>query len=401
MCPPLDTAIRSQIDDLDSQVTQLRGFRPLNPVTLSLLTENQLRERVITDFFADYTEEDAKLDVRLLSLLDLIEPQIDLYQLYVDLYSEQIAGFYDPETGELVVICGAGFGGVERFSYVHEYTHALQDQLYDLEEGLDYNDDDCEDESERCFALQSLIEGDATLLQEQWLRTFAGEDDLSDLIAFDANTAFPVFDRAPAYIQSQLTFPYFWGLNFVRTLYLEGGWAAVDEAYQNPPLSSEQILHPERYPWDSPVSLIVPDAVDDLSSSWDEIVTDEMGEWVTLMVLEEYLPADDAALAAEGWGGDYLLFFSQEEGDANALVLVTQWDTMRDAHESFAAFRDYGTVRFGDPEYPSTTSMRWVFDGGLSYFERVSNQTLWILAPDELTMENLRQVVHLPTKTDT
>jgi hypothetical protein len=219
------------------------------------------------------------------------------------------------------------------------------------------------------------------------------------LIAFNANVTFPVFDRTPAYIQSQLTFPYFWGLNFVRSLYLEGGWAAVDAAYQNPPLSSEQILHPERYPNDSPIALAIPDGVEALSSAWDEISPDELGEWATLMVLMEYLPPDQAALAAEGWGGDLLLFFSQEENNAEALVLVTQWDTMRDAHEFFAAFRDYGTIRFGDPEYPSTTSIQWVFPEGIAYFERVSNQTIWILAPDEQTLEVLKQAIPLPVQT--
>ena len=398
-CPPLDAELRSQMAEIESQVIQLRGLLPSESVSRSLLTSDQLRERVIQDFLGDYAHEDALQDVRLLSLLGLIEPGIDLWQLYADLLTEQIAGFYDTETDGMIVVCGSGFGGVERLTFAHEYTHALQDQTYDIRDGLQYNNDACDTDSERCFAIQALIEGDATLLQEQWLRTFAGDEDRSDLLEFFADFDMPVFDNAPPYIQSELTFPYFWGLHFVRSLYLEGGWAAVDTAYQNPPLSSEQILHPERYPKDSPVTLVSPNLADELNSGWEKTVHDVFGEWATRMVLNEYLPIDQASLAAEGWGGDLLLFFYQEEDGVEALVLITQWDTMRDAHEFSAAFHDYGLSRFGDPEVSSSTSAQWIYEDGISFFERVSNQTLWILAPDEQTLEILQKVVPLPVRT--
>ena len=207
-CPPLDADLLFQLEEIESQVTQLRGILPSESVSRSLLTPDQLRETVIHDFLGDYTQEDALQDVRLLSLLGLIEPGIDLWQLYADLLSEQVAGFYDTETDEMIVICGSGFGGVERLTYAHEYTHALQDQAYDIRDGLQYNNDACEADSERCFAIQALIEGDATLLQEQWLRTFAGDEDRSDLLEFFADFDMPVFDSAPAYIQSELTFPF-------------------------------------------------------------------------------------------------------------------------------------------------------------------------------------------------
>ena len=398
-CPPLDADLLAQMAEIESQVIQLRGILPSESVSRDLLSPDELSERVIHDFLGDYSQEDALQDVRLLSLLGLIEPGIDLWQLYADLLTEQVAGFYDTETDEMIVICGSGFGGVERLTYAHEYTHALQDQNYDIRDGLQYNSDACEADSERCFAIQALIEGDATLLQEQWLRTFARDEDRSDLLDFFADFDMPVFDSAPAYIQSELTFPYFWGLHFIRTLYLDGGWAAVDTAYQNPPLSSEQILHPERYPKDPPVDLVSPNVSDALNSGWEKTVHDVLGEWATLMVLNEYLPIDQASLAAEGWGGDLLLFFYQEEDDVDAFVLITQWDTMRDAHEFFAAFLDYGLSRYGDPERPSSTSARWMVEDGISYFERVSNQTLWILAPDEQTLESLQKAIPLPLRT--
>jgi hypothetical protein len=117
------------------------------------------------------------------------------------------------------------------------------------------------------------------------------------------------------------------------------------------------------------------------------------------MVLNEYLPIDQASLAAEGWGGDLLLFFYQEDDGVEALALITQWDTMRDSHEFSAAFHDYGLARFGDPEILSTTSSQWLYEDGISYFERVSNQTIWIMAPDEQMLDLLQKAIPLPVRT--
>jgi len=103
-----------------------------------------------------------------------------------------------------------------------------------------------------------------------------------------------------------------------------------------------------------------------------------------------------AADAAEGWGGDYYLVLYNEDKDIDALVLVSQWDTMQDVHEFDAAFRDYGNARFGVQVTSSSYKVSW--HGEVSYviFERLSNQALWILAPDVETGQALRQAIAFP-----
>ncbi|MGH2621772.1 MAG: hypothetical protein ACRDHG_14555, partial [Anaerolineales bacterium] len=156
--------IREQMDQIQEEVVTLRGLQASGPVARALLSPEALRQYVTDDFLADYTEEEARDDARTLSLLGLMEPDYDLFNLYMELYSEQIAGFYDDELKQMFVVQGAGFRGVERITYAHEYTHALQDQHYDLRNGLGFNDEACEADSERCAAIQALLEGDATLL---------------------------------------------------------------------------------------------------------------------------------------------------------------------------------------------------------------------------------------------
>ena len=382
---------------IGSQVAQLRGLE-LHPVPLAMVSRDELVERVESDLLAEYSEQESHQDTLLLSLLGLIEPELALRDLYRALLAEQVAGFYDSEAEEMVIVCADAFGGVDQATFAHETVHVLQDQMYDLERGLDYNDEACDAGGERCLALQALIEGDASLLQEQWLRTFGLEQVLPDLLAFFDEFEMPVFDSAPAYIQAELTFPYLEGLVFARSLYLAGGWAAVDAAYDNPPVSSEQILHPERYPRDLPLRFSPPSLSETLGEGWSEVLSDTLGEWGTRMMLEQYLDSSAAMTAAEGWGGDFVLVYENAAHSDAALILLTQWDTLRDAREFTAAFVDYGAARFGDTSESSATDTTWITAGLSSRLLRISNQTLWLLAPDEESLALLTNSFTLPLR---
>ncbi len=397
-CPPMDAELRAAMDCIEEQVMTLRGLQTTAPVERILLTQSQLRQRIIDDFLAEYSEEEARDEVLVFSLFGLLPQDFDLYNFYIDFFEEQIAGFYDDSQEEMAVICGSGFSGWERLIYSHEFTHALQDQTYDLEEGLGFNEESCDLDSQRCAGIQALIEGDATLLQLQWMNAYASQEDLVQAMEYINNLDTPVFNSAPAFLSKDLLFPYEAGMNFVNSIFRDGKWAAVDAVYQDPPSSTEQILHPERYPHDGPVKLIVPEALNSLESGWILLEADTLGEWRTQLVLTEQLLRSAAEPAAEGWGGDVYHVYHNESNGENLLLLVTQWDTIKDVHEFSAAFIDYLEARFG--ELTSTSSYVSVWDSteAYVYFERNSNQTLWILAPDSDRADVLRQAVSLPVE---
>jgi hypothetical protein len=391
----IDPDVQEQMDEIEDQVVELRGLQPTGSVDRMLLTSEDLRQRVLDEFLEDYTPEEARDDARVLSLLGLLDADFDLLDFYTDLYNEQVAGYYDDETMQMFVVQGDGFQGPERLTYSHEYTHALQDQTYDFDQGLNFNDDACEDDSERCAALQAVIEGDATLLEEQWLRNFATTKDYAEILEFLETFESPIYDSAPGFMQEDFIFPYTYGTDFVRETYQDGGWAAVDELYIDPPLSTEQILHPERYPDDQPIMLDTPDLTTILGEGWREIEHNALGEWYTRLVLSEYLELDLAVNSAEGWGGDYYVALFNDERQAGALVLTTLWDRARDAEEFYLAFQDYGELRFGAGTL-STLQSTWSSTEGSVLIERWGNQTLWILAPDPEEREILRQAIEFP-----
>ncbi|NIM92997.1 MAG: hypothetical protein GTO18_04710 [Anaerolineales bacterium] len=387
--------LSAEMDELQNQVEELRGLEPTGPVKRTLLTPEELRENVINDFFEDYTEEEARDDARVLALMGLLDEDFDLYNFYIDLYSEQVAGYYDDELEQMFVVQGVEFGGTERLTYTHEYNHVLQDQTFDIEEGLNLSDEACEDDGERCSAIIALLEGDAVLLEEQWLRTYATTKDYSDILEFYENFESPVYDSAPAFLQDDLLFPYIYGIEFVSHEHMEGGWPAVDELYRNPPTTTEHILHPGRYPWDQPRIIQAPDLTSALGNGWREIEIDVLGEWYTHLMLSEYIDQDVSFEAAEGWGGDTYVALYQDDLNEGSILLLTTWDTVDDAREFFGAFTDYGDERFGAGS-KSINQATWDTAGENVLFELWGNQTLWILSPNAETTDRIREAVEFP-----
>lgn len=392
---PIDSDVLEQMGEIEAQVTQLRGWNSSGPVERALLTTDELYQYVLDDFFADYTEEDAADEAFVLSLFGLLESEFDLYNLYLDLWSEQTIGFYDDEVETMFVVQDAGFRGMERITYAHEYVHALQDQIWDIEDGLKFNEETCEIDSERCVGIQSLIEGDAYLLDELWLMEFATAEDMAQILEFYKDYESPVYDSAPLFMQQDFLFPATYGTDFVREIYRQGGWEAVDAVYSDPPISTEQILHHERYPWDKPIVIEPPELESALGGSWREIEFNVLGEWFTQLVLSEYIGDDLSILAAEGWGGDVYVALANDDDQVGALFLLTIWDSARDSQEFAAAFLDYGDARFGRRDV-GTGNFTWEASEGFILFERIGNQTLWILAPDADTVGAIRTSVEFP-----
>jgi hypothetical protein len=382
------------LHQLQQEVVYLRGLQPNGPLAEAILPSNAIRQRLLYDFLGDYTREQAADEGRLYSLLGLLESDIDLWTLYRDLYSEQFAGYYDPQVETMYIVAGQGWTGVERLTYVHEFTHMLQDQIYDFEAGLMYSEEACREKRERCRALSALIEGDATLVEEQWLRTFARPEDLEGLLAFSSTIGSPVLDSAPAFLQKDFLFPYEQGLEYIRTLYLRDGWASVDRVYLDPPESTEEILHPGISP--GPAATVdLGDLTAALGEGWRELGAGVLGEWYTRLMLEARLAGDEAGTAAAGWGGDAYVALRNDATGNEALALLTVWDRPRDAYEFAAAMVRLAEVRFG-PTTGASSGSTWTWREGAVRLERAYTQTLWILAPSAAAAEALRQAVEFP-----
>jgi chemotaxis methyl-accepting protein methylase len=252
---------------------------------------------------------------------------------------------FSPEDDELYVVSRSGGLGVsERVTYSHEYTHALQDQHFDLESF----ELDTVGQGDRSLGRLALIEGDATVAMTFWLQQHLTATEQVALVqeALDPE-ALEVLEKMPPILRESLTFPYQDGLTFVLRLFGQGGWDAVNAAFARPPASTEQVLHPEKY--DSNEAPIAVDLPDDLASrmgsGWKVSLEDTLGEFQLAIwlrgALRRVVPANEAA---GGWGGDRIAVLEGPNG-AWGLGLVTEWDTVGDATEfADAANEAIGTL---------------------------------------------------------
>ncbi len=182
---------------------------------------------------------------RLLTRLGLFPAEDELADTYIELLGSQVLGLYDDETRKLYVVAReGGLGGTEKVTLAHEIDHALQDQHFTLRtvvpEGRDQGD--------QALGALSLIEGDATLVMTIWASTNLTPQEALELIedAQDPEQA-AVLAEAPPILRDGLVFPYEAGLSLALGLRSDGGWGAVDAAYDRPPASTEQVIHPEKY----------------------------------------------------------------------------------------------------------------------------------------------------------
>lgn len=294
---PLPEDVDAAIATIADQVAADRQLTFTDPVDPVLLPAEDLQDRVVELTTEDYPEDVAEVDARLLAALGAVPPDTDLRQLQLDLLGGQVAGFYDPRTGELTSVSVDGLDPTTRVTLAHELNHALVDQaigLPDLEGFAGRSDEG--------LATLAVIEGDATLLMQRWALQ---QLTLLEQIATATTAMGPAeqLGAAPWVLQQQLVFPYTAGLDLACRVFADGGWDAVDALYEQGPTTSAEVLWPERL---GTGAVDVPDPA--LPDGWAEARRDQLGAADLLWLLQapgddRTAGFDDAEDRARAWAG--------------------------------------------------------------------------------------------------
>ena len=323
--------------EIRSAVERIRGLQPTKAVEPVTLEEAELRANLETEFDRENTAAELRLSEDLLITLGLLPPGSDLRDVMLDFQAGQVAGYYNPDQDQLFVINrSGGLGGSEKVTYAHEFTHQLQDQHVDLKSlGIDASD-----HSDRQIARLALIEGDAVSVQTAWMMTGLTPEEIGEVLqaALDPD-ALGALQRAPAFVRETALFPYEQGFAFASGLLAAGGYPTVDDAFADPPDSTEQVIHPEKYAArEAPVAVAIPDGVAAaLGEGWSAAGQDTLGELILSIWLNQNgVPRAEANAAAAGWGGDRLVVL-RGPNDSVGVGMITTWDTAADAAEFAAA----------------------------------------------------------------
>ena len=333
----------AELDEITKRTADIRKLELKTEIKDDYLTREQLRARLTADLNEEYPPALAEQDELFLKALGLLPPDADLRKTLLDLYTEQIAGFYDPATDEMYLVSQGGeLGALEELTYAHEVVHALQDQNFDLEKLIDEN----KENDDADLATRALVEGDATVLQYAYL--IANPALLSQIREglSGALPDSPLLDAAPPIISQTLLFSYQEGQIFASRLWREAGWAGVNAAYRRLPASTEQILHPEKYDArDEPKPVRIADLAPTLGAGWKKGIENTMGEFQTRVLLAggDSQNGQTAETAAAGWGGDRYAMWTS--GQDEVIVWRSVWDSENDASEFVAALRSYDEGR--------------------------------------------------------
>lgn len=333
--------IATQIEEVVRQVPPLRELEPLREVPYQFVSREEFQA-----YLAELLEEEVDpvllaTEERLLKRLDLLPDDTDLAALLLELYGAQVAAYYQPLDGNFYIIeRDADFAALDRMIVAHEYTHALQDQHFDLR-GTRITDPS---QGDAALAQLAVVEGDATLLMTYWAQANLSLGELLEVLAESLTpTDAETLEGMPPILNRQLIFPYAEGATFVGTIQREGDWEQVNAMFADPPASTEQILHPEKYQaGDEPVTLELADHAAALGSGWQRIYEQTFGELNAHIWLagDEVPPETIPGLPVEypfseeaaGWGGDRLNMYEGPD-DAWAIVWELAWDSTADMQE--------------------------------------------------------------------
>jgi hypothetical protein len=380
-----------RIDAVIDSVPRIRQLDTAEGIGYRVLDRDAASAEMAALFREEYPADLVAAEDDLLTRLGFLSSDDDLESLVLSLYDAQVLAYYDPRSRTFTFVGPVErIGGLESLVVAHEYGHALQDQRWDWESTRITDPS----RSDAILAETALAEGDATAVMYDWA---ARELPLIQLIQVAASALTSqdekTLKRVPPLLRRQLEFPYLDGFAFVNALRGRGEWAAVDAAWDARPASTEQILHPELYPDEAPISVELPDVASALGPGWTASYSQTLGEmqigvWVadgrTGTAFLPGLPAPlPRAEAAAGWGGDRLVSLDGPDG-AWAVVWQTAWDSRDDATE----FRDAAAAAMKDLPGASAV-LRADVAGGLS------SPVLVLVADSRPTLETVQGALEL------
>jgi hypothetical protein len=392
-----DETVQADMEKVMRQVENLRGLTMDEALPVYLVTQQQAEGLLEMELDRTGYRENIEDESKALMALGFIKPTYDLTKNAFDRLANGDTGFYAPEQRTIFLI-GTLFGGWEKWYLSYEYDYALVHARYPAV-GIIEDDPFCMEDSQRCEAIRALVEGDAFLLMIEWLEKYGTDPDLQDIRIEQIAMPFmiPLKADTPPYVLPSFYFPYLQGGGFVLYFQEKGNWARVNELYENLPVSTEQIMHPDKYEkGEVPIEMDLPDVQTVLGESWTLVKSDTLGEFMTYLMLAygvdifAQISYDQAMEASIGWGGDHYLVFSSEEDERLLLSAEWAWDTDKDATEFHTWMKEYLDMRFRGEQTEAPAGDCWTMNDETTCLFRSGRNILWVLGPEMDLLNSVR-----------
>jgi hypothetical protein len=329
---PAANSLERVIPILSAFVEKERGLKFKSPVTVTVLEDGPFKASLAERRMAP-AEAEARQSQGVMRALGLIDPGVDLPAQVKRLSTGSASAFYDSAANELVVKAGP----VTPFTgkiLVHELTNALDDQHFELDRpALRGAGNQAGD------AFEAISQGVAARVEERYVATLSASDRES-VEAEGRRLATMIPRDIPQYVLVSFGFPFTAGLRLANALATAGGEGRLNSALQGPPVSTEQVLRPEKFAaGEGPKAIAAPAADGPVVSQGS------LGQLNLSLMLAEVLEAGYAEGAADGWGGDS--YVAWENGGQTCVRLAVDMDSAEENTELSEALVDWAAERPG------------------------------------------------------
>lgn len=327
-----------------AQASSIRKLKIKKPVPCFVHNKDQVKGYLLHSIDTKIPARKLEMEALVYKALGFIPDGFDYQKGIVELYLNQIGGYYDPQ-GKHFIMAGWLPAMLQTTVAVHELTHALQDQYFNLEAFMDEK----RLNGDQLLARSALVEGDATAVMLDYARGLSGlpgiekEKSVESIMLQNvlSSSLMSAMNTIPQSMQMLLLFPYTSGLRFAHSLLVRGSYGEIDKAFRQAPRSTEEILHPEKYFRERAdfetidAATLQPQA----AAKLDMPYTDVVGEFAISLLIGNFVTDKTlASEAAAGWGGDRIAVFDDSAAKKRFIIWRTAWDSAKDAREFFTQY---------------------------------------------------------------
>ncbi|MBI3669101.1 MAG: hypothetical protein HY237_04895 [Acidobacteria bacterium] len=329
-------------DEVLVEMSKLLALPVKSPLKKSVRTREEIRAYLVRRMKEDKEPEKRYADQKVLEKLGLIPKGFQLESFLLDLLTEQIAGLYDPK-GQEFFIADWISPADQRVVMAHELTHALQDQHFKVDPWLEAakpNDD-------AALARDAVLEGSALAAMIDYLlrgqpKSVRDLGDMDPTQLMGEVDKSPSLAKAPPFVRDELLFPYTAGTSFTqRVLRASSGWGDFHKVFESPPVSTQQILHPDLYlEGVAPRPVALPDLSGLLPAGWKKLDENLLGEFGLQEILKHFLGETRAKRLSPAWAGDRYAILEHQQSKQLLLLVRLRLASEADAARFFGHYSE-------------------------------------------------------------
>jgi hypothetical protein len=337
------TPTQAQIQELAHEISEITGLTLKRPIPCASLTREAWKQWVDDEIRRSVKPQEIRAEEMVLKKFGLVPPDFDLRTATVELLGEQAAAVYDHRRKKMLIVEGSSEGALAEAVLVHELSHAVADQNFDVRRFLDKGPKSDDAQTARL----AVVEGQAMwIMLESQMRKMgstlkdnpAALEMMMPAMGKLAAESYPVFSKAPLYLRETLIFPYSGGLMFQQAALAKFGKLGFAEVLKNPPVSTQQVMQPETY-----FSRLAPRKMKPPpfpgQKHYDLVSEGNIGELDFRILFEQYTSAQEAEAVVPAWRGADFELLEEKKNMTTVLRWSSAWDSPESARKALGLYR--------------------------------------------------------------